>query len=204
MNMMNKNKNKTVNVMLMEYMAYMAYMAYMVYGVYACAGREAEAEAGPREQRTMRLLVQVVFTGAKVFGRAFTEAYRQAAATATAKPAAGAAAAAAGSSRVRDNGITLDEACKILDVEPKGLSLDKAQTKYDYLFDINSKEKGGSFYVQSKVYRAYERVKAELDAVSNETQGKSTSTSPSESAGTTNNNANGSGSSPGGSSSPNP
>lgn len=52
--MMNKNKNKTVNVMLMEYMAYMAYMAYMVYGVYACAGREAEAEAGPREQRTMR------------------------------------------------------------------------------------------------------------------------------------------------------
>ncbi|GME76983.1 unnamed protein product [[Candida] boidinii] len=150
-----------------------------------------------------RLLVQVVFTGAKVFGRAFTEAYRQAAATATTKPAAGAAAAAAGGSRVRDNGITLDEACKILDVEPKGLSLDKATTKYDYLFDINSKEKGGSFYVQSKVYRAYERVKAELDAVSKETQGKTTA-SPSA---TTNNNATGSGSSPGsssGGSSPNP
>ncbi|GMF00297.1 unnamed protein product [Ambrosiozyma monospora] len=41
--------------------------------------------------------------------------------------------------------------------------MEKAQKSYDYLFDINSKEKGGSFYVQSKVYRAMERIQNELE-----------------------------------------
>ncbi|ODV86519.1 hypothetical protein CANARDRAFT_185101, partial [[Candida] arabinofermentans NRRL YB-2248] len=115
-----------------------------------------------------RLVVQVVFTGAKVFGRAFTEAYRQAAAATTAQQATGQKGkpAAAESSRSRDGSITLDEACNILDLERSGLSLDKAQSKYDYLFDINSKEKGGSFYVQSKVFRALERIKDEIDYLS--------------------------------------
>lgn len=98
-----------------------------------------------------------------MFGRAFTEAYRQAAAATTARPAAGAAAASKSSSRSRDNGITMDEACKILDVDLSGLTLEKAQKRYTYLFDVNSKEKGGSFYVQSKVYRAMERVKDEMN-----------------------------------------
>ncbi|KAG7926817.1 hypothetical protein KL925_003102 [Ogataea polymorpha] len=107
-----------------------------------------------------RLLVQVVFTGARVFGRAFTEAYRQAAAATTAQQAQGAAKQ---TTRARDTDISLDEACKILDVQPSGLTLDAAQKKYDYLFDVNSKEKGGSFYVQSKVFRAMERIKNELE-----------------------------------------
>ncbi|CAH2445743.1 TIM23 complex subunit [Komagataella phaffii CBS 7435] len=109
-----------------------------------------------------RLVTQVIFTGAKVFGRAFTEAYRQAAA-ATSKQGASAAATA-----VRDTGISLDEACKILDVQPKGLDNTKIQEKYNYLFDINSKENGGSFYLQSKIYRAKERLEAELKAAEEE------------------------------------
>ncbi|KAH3662490.1 hypothetical protein OGAPHI_005742 [Ogataea philodendri] len=107
-----------------------------------------------------RLLVQVVFTGARVFGRAFTEAYRQAAAATTAQQTTNGAQQPASS---RDTDISLDEACKILDVQPSGLSLESVKGKYDYLFDVNSKEKGGSFYVQSKVFRAMERIKNELD-----------------------------------------
>lgn len=112
-----------------------------------------------------KLLVQVVFTGARVFGRAFTEAYREAAAASAStaqKGAKGAKGGAKTDAQSRDGEITLDEATKILDVDVTGLTLDKAQKKYDYLFETNSKEKGGSFYVQSKVYRALERVKNEL------------------------------------------
>lgn len=111
-----------------------------------------------------RLLVQVIFTGAKVFGRAFTEAYKEAAAATTAQQSQNATGkgAAKASSASRDGDISLDEACKILDVDLSGLTLDKAQKKYDYLFNINSKEKGGSFYIQSKVYRSMERIKNEI------------------------------------------
>lgn len=111
-----------------------------------------------------RLLAQVVITGARVFGRAFTEAYKEAAAATTAQQANKASGNAGKKTNAasRDGDITLDEACKILDVDLSGLSIDKAQKKYDYLFDINSKEKGGSFYVQSKVYRSMERIKNEL------------------------------------------
>lgn len=106
--------------------------------------------------------MRVVLTGAKVFGRAFTEAYRQAAAATTAQQAT--ASSHASKSRARDSEITLDESCKILDVDKAGLSMDNATKRYNYLFDINSNEKGGSFYVQSKVYRAMERIKDELHA----------------------------------------
>lgn len=111
-----------------------------------------------------KLLVQVVVTGARVFGRAFTEAYREAAAAsaATAQNSTDKSGKKT-SAASRDQGITLDEATKILDVELSGLTLDKATKKYDYLFDTNSKDKGGSFYVQSKVFRSMERIKAELD-----------------------------------------
>lgn len=101
--------------------------------------------------------MQVVFTGAKVFGRAFTEAYRQAAITSS-------QAAASQATRVKDTGITLDEASKILDIEPRKLTLDDIEKKYNYLFEVNAKEKGGSFYIQSKVFRAMERLKNELEA----------------------------------------
>ena len=113
-----------------------------------------------------RLLAQVIFTGTKVFGRAFTEAYKEAAAATTAQQATKGekgSNAKKTSATSRDGDITLDEACKILDVDLSGLSLDKAQKKYEYLFDINSKEKGGSFYVQSKVYRSMERIKNEIE-----------------------------------------
>lgn len=107
-----------------------------------------------------RALVQVIFTGAQVFGRAFTEAYKQAAAQ-TAKQTANAARTRG--SNAEYGGITLDESSKILNIEEeKDMNLDKIEERFKYLFDINDKEKGGSFYLQSKIYRAAERLKYEL------------------------------------------
>lgn len=60
-------------------------------------------------------------------------------------------------------GITLEEAQQILNVtklEPKDV-----QEKFDHLFNVNEKSKGGSFYLQSKVFRAKERIDQELQDV---------------------------------------
>lgn len=104
-----------------------------------------------------RLLVNVVITGAAVFGRAFTEAYKQAA-------KASATAAATGASKAKSvGGIPVDEALKILDIDKKDLTSAEIDKKYEYLFDVNSKEKGNSFYLQSKVYYAMDSLKKELE-----------------------------------------
>lgn len=104
-----------------------------------------------------RLIVNVVITGAAVFGRAFTEAYKQAA-------KASATAAATGASKAKSvGGIPVDEALKILDIDRQKLSDEEIQKKYEYLFDVNSKEKGNSFYLQLKVYYAMDSLKKELE-----------------------------------------
>lgn len=106
-----------------------------------------------------RLIVNVIFTGASVFGRAFTEAYKQAA-----KASAAGGASAGGAVKVGSaGGVPVDEALKILDLDRKDLNLDKLTEKYNYLFEVNGKEKGNSFYMQSKVYFAMDTLKKELD-----------------------------------------
>lgn len=99
--------------------------------------------------------MQVVVTGSQVVGKAFMEAYRQAS-------SASVRASATAAAREKSGGVTLSEARKILGIEDGTLDLDSAQQKYDHLFDANSKEKSGSFYLQSKVYRAMECVKYEI------------------------------------------
>lgn len=106
-----------------------------------------------------RLLVNVIFTGASVFGRAFTEAYKQAAKATAATSQSGGATAKASSV----GGIQVSEALKILDLDRQDLTLDKIDDKYKYLFDVNSKEKGNSFYLQSKVYYAMDSLRKELE-----------------------------------------
>ena len=56
--------------------------------------------------------------------------------------------------------MSLEEAKQILNVN----ELDPAsvQKSYEHLFGVNDKTKGGSFYLQSKVYRAKERIDQEL------------------------------------------
>lgn len=62
-------------------------------------------------------------------------------------------------------GLSLDEACKILNVSPpKGGSanLESVHERFKRLFDLNDPKKGGSFYIQSKVLRARERIELEV------------------------------------------
>ncbi|KAF2771177.1 cochaperone Pam16 [Teratosphaeria nubilosa] len=110
-----------------------------------------------------RIISQVVFTGARVFGRAFAEAYKQASASQKYAAANGATSATAVNSATA--GISLDEACRILNVSPprggQG-NLEKVHEQFKRLFDMNDPKKGGSFYLQSKVLRARERIELEV------------------------------------------
>ena len=115
-----------------------------------------------------RIIAQIVLTGGRVFGRAFAEAYKQAQASsqfakAAAKNDTGALNTAAAS------GMTLDEACKILNVKPPQggiINMEGVLERFKKLYDLNEPKKdgigGGSFYIQSKILRARERIEMEV------------------------------------------
>ena len=56
-------------------------------------------------------------------------------------------------------GLNLEEAKQILDL--KSLDSKTVENRFDYLFKINDKYNGGSFYLQSKIYRAKQRIDLE-------------------------------------------
>lgn len=74
------------------------------------------------------------------------------------------------------SGLTLDEACRILNVPPPksgaaGVAdaagaaeqhLNRVHEQFKRLFDMNDPKSGGSFYLQSKVLRARERIELEV------------------------------------------
>ncbi|KAF3929494.1 hypothetical protein ABW19_dt0201203 [Dactylella cylindrospora] len=116
-----------------------------------------------------RIIFQIVATGSRVVGRAFVEAYKQA--NASHKYAAAAATSGATNSFAdrKFSGLSLDEACRILNVKTPdtggkltGLTMEEVAAQYKRLYDANDPAKGGSFYIQSKVYRAMERLQAQL------------------------------------------
>lgn len=110
-----------------------------------------------------RIVTQVFVTGARVFGRAFAEAYRHASQTQKYQAATG--SGATGANTAASSGLTLDEACKILNVSPpKGgkANLPQVAERFKRMYDLNDPKKGGSFYLQSKVLRARERIELEV------------------------------------------
>ncbi|KAL1919008.1 uncharacterized protein VTP21DRAFT_2389 [Calcarisporiella thermophila] len=109
-----------------------------------------------------RLLAQIIVMGTQVVGRAFIEAYKQAAANAARGGAAGAAAGKTSADALtRKTGMSFEEACQILNVN-RNSTLEEITKKYDHLFKVNDSSSGGSFYLQSKVVRAKERYEMEL------------------------------------------
>uniref|UniRef100_A0A2K6RHB0 Mitochondria-associated granulocyte macrophage CSF-signaling molecule n=1 Tax=Rhinopithecus roxellana TaxID=61622 RepID=A0A2K6RHB0_RHIRO len=58
------------------------------------------------------------------------------------------------------SGLSLQEAQQILNVSK--LNPEEVQKNYEHLFKVNDKSVGGSFYLQSKVVRAKERLDEEL------------------------------------------
>jgi import inner membrane translocase subunit TIM16 len=104
----------------------------------------------------------VVFSGARIIGRAVSESYRQAAAS---QKYAAAQGSGGSSSTFSASNITMDEACQILNVGPGkmgNIEMDAVTERFKRLFDLNDPKKGGSFYLQSKILRARERIEREV------------------------------------------
>ncbi|KAJ2971127.1 hypothetical protein NUW58_g9504 [Xylaria curta] len=111
-----------------------------------------------------RIITQIVVTGTRVLGRAFGEAYKQAQASSHYARAQAKINPNAPTTRGA-SGMTLDEACKILNVKPPQgaqTNTEEIMERFKKLFDANDPQKGGSFYLQSKVLRARERIEAEI------------------------------------------
>jgi len=109
-------------------------------------------------------IIQLIVGAAQVVGRAFGQAVKQEIRMSqeAAKRSATKNAEASAVENLR-LGMTLDEAKQILNLEDEDLfgKTDKLQKHYDHLFSVNEKSKGGSFYIQSKVVRAKERIEQE-------------------------------------------
>lgn len=67
----------------------------------------------------------------------------------------------------KKNQLSLEEARKILGVDSSA-SWDEIVEKYHKMFEAN--EKNGSFYLQSKIYRAHERIKDEFESSHDESR----------------------------------
>ncbi|KXS12501.1 protein transporter [Gonapodya prolifera JEL478] len=113
-----------------------------------------------------RIITQIVLQGTTIVGKAFVEAWREVAASA-ANDAARAATAGGpkANAMTRQTGMTFEEAAMILHVDKESPSPKEVLKRYEHLFKVNAppREGGqGSFYLQSKVFRAKERIDMEL------------------------------------------
>lgn len=110
-------------------------------------------------------LFQIIVLGTQVIGKAFARALRQefAASQAAASRAGGGEKGAVHAAQDIKYGINLEEAMQILNVSK--LEKEEINKRYEHLFNANEKSKGGSFYIQSKVVRAKERLDQELQNV---------------------------------------
>ncbi|KAM9843793.1 coronin-7-like isoform 2-T2 [Aulostomus maculatus] len=133
-----------------------------------------ESFQGVDEDEWAKYLVQVIVMGVQVVGRAFARALQQefaaSQAAAQARSRAGQQSAAASSI----TGMSLQEAQQILNVS--ALNPEEIQKSYEHLFKVNDKSVGGSFYLQSKVVRAKERLEEELSIQKTDETQKNTET----------------------------
>ncbi|GAA5885163.1 hypothetical protein JCM16303_005880 [Sporobolomyces ruberrimus] len=127
-----------------------------------------------------RVLAQVVILGSQILGKAFVQAWRQAARNARASESAGGssgptARGGGGIDQVsRQLGMTLDEAANILNVKKPSEAFKEGSSElqqmlknFDHLFQANNPltkegKPHSSHYLQSKIVRAKERIEAEL------------------------------------------
>lgn len=108
-----------------------------------------------------KYIAQLIIAGSQVIGKAFARAIKQEyEASQEAAKRLGNAKSRAERISNQKLGLSLDEAKQILNVS--NLTREEVNNKYEALFKANEKENGGSFYIQSKVVRAKERIDMEL------------------------------------------
>ncbi|XP_055690804.1 mitochondrial import inner membrane translocase subunit Tim16-like [Lutzomyia longipalpis] len=114
-----------------------------------------------------KYLAQIIVLGVQTIGKAFSRALKQEidfSRQAAARQASSGGASKGGQSSEARNlraGMTLDEAQNILNLEK--LEKELLEKRYKHLFEVNDKARGGSFYIQSKVFRARERIEQEMN-----------------------------------------
>ncbi|XP_022114773.1 mitochondrial import inner membrane translocase subunit Tim16 [Pieris rapae] len=109
-----------------------------------------------------KYIAQIIVLGAQVVGKAFARALKQeiAASQEAAKRAGGGPQGARRAAANASSGLTLEEAMQILNLEK--IDSEKLNKNFEHLFSVNDKAKGGSFYLQSKIVRAKERLDTEI------------------------------------------
>ncbi|PQE09690.1 mitochondrial import inner membrane translocase subunit tim-16 protein [Rutstroemia sp. NJR-2017a BBW] len=116
-------------------------------------------------QTAHRIITQVAITGARVLGRAISESWKQAKASSAYQKAQQSSGGGVAGGSSFSNGLTLEEACKILNVKPPKegkMDMEDVMARFKKLFDVNDPKQGGSFYLQSKILRARERLEGEI------------------------------------------
>ncbi|KHN82033.1 Mitochondrial import inner membrane translocase subunit tim-16 [Toxocara canis] len=115
-----------------------------------------------------RNAAKIIFAAGEALTKAFARAVRdelRASKQAAARYAEQTGSSAADARRAGETnarlGISLQESMQILNVK-EPLNKEEVEAKYKHLFDVNDKSKGGSLYLQSKVYRAKERIDEEF------------------------------------------
>ncbi|XP_068157536.1 mitochondrial import inner membrane translocase subunit Tim16 [Drosophila tropicalis] len=110
-----------------------------------------------------KYIAQIIVMGGQAIGRAFTKALKQeiAASQEAAKRAGGGRQGDKSAESNLRTGMTLEEAKQILNIDDLK-NVDTIVKNYEHLFSVNDRSKGGSFYLQSKVFRAKERLDHEI------------------------------------------
>ncbi|KAG8226608.1 hypothetical protein J437_LFUL007681 [Ladona fulva] len=109
-----------------------------------------------------KYLAQIIVLGTQVIGRAFARALRQEFAASQEAANQQRGRSAASNEATAKTGITLEEALQILNVDGNPPDLEKVKKNFETFFEANDRSKGGSFYIQSKIVRAKERVDQEF------------------------------------------
>ncbi|KTW28593.1 import motor complex subunit PAM16 [Pneumocystis jirovecii RU7] len=116
-----------------------------------------------------QLIAQIIIVGTQILGRAFVQAYKQVAANAALKHAQNNIYES--HREIHDTntdilsqktGITIPEACQILNIKKTPIELSDVIEKYEYLYKINDPKNGGSLYLQTKIFWAKERLKLDI------------------------------------------
>uniref|UniRef100_A0A6B2EE58 Putative mitochondrial import inner membrane translocase subunit tim16 n=1 Tax=Phlebotomus kandelakii TaxID=1109342 RepID=A0A6B2EE58_9DIPT len=111
-----------------------------------------------------KYLAQIIVLGAQTIGKAFSRALKQEIDMSRQAAARQASSGRGGGQNTETKnfrtGMTLEEAQNILNMDK--LDKEVLEKQYKHLFEVNEKVKGGSFYIQSKVFRARERIEQEM------------------------------------------
>eukprot|EP00752_Nemacystus_decipiens_P005409 g4904.t1 len=103
-----------------------------------------------------RVIAQLAVASAGIVSRAFVSAYSQAVHNARTGTLESAKAMS------RTSKLSTLEAMQILNLQKGEMKPDLIKKRYDQYFEINDPDKGGSFYLQSKVFRAKEALEEQL------------------------------------------